>query len=95
MNKTQLFFGIGKHYFLKDNKISFYWLRKAAGRGSVGAQYIIGNCYEFGFGVPRNIKLATFWYEKAAKNGSIDANKILSNCYINECDIYFPYIFTY
>ena len=42
------------------------WWTKAAENGSAVAQYKLGVCYQFGFGVRRNVNRARYWYAKAA-----------------------------
>jgi len=46
---------------------------KMAERGSVSAQYILGEMYEEGRGVERSETKAIQWYEKARRNGHQDA----------------------
>ncbi|MBO7725742.1 MAG: sel1 repeat family protein [Thermoguttaceae bacterium] len=40
-----------------------------AKNGIVGAQYDVGFCCEYGYGVRRNLKKAARWYKRAAKKG--------------------------
>ena len=49
--------------------------------GDVDAQDALGNCYEDGYGVGKNIAEAVKWYQKAAEQGSADAQYKLGVCY--------------
>ena len=64
--------GLGDMYAKsKNDKKAFYWHKKAAeaGYSKTSLLVIIGECYEDGRGVPRNVKEAVTWYKKAAGNG--------------------------
>ena len=45
------------------------WLRKAADQGHAEAMSQLGECYEYGYGVPENKAEALKWYRKAYRNG--------------------------
>lgn len=51
----------------------FKFQTKMAERGSVNAQYILGEMYEEGRGVEKSNAKAIQWYEKAQRNGHQDA----------------------
>ena len=51
----------------------FKFQTKMAERGSVSAQYILGEMYEEGRGVEKSNAKAIEWYEKAQRNGHQDA----------------------
>lgn len=51
----------------------FKFQTKMAERGSVNAQYILGEMYEEGRGVEQSNSKAIEWYEKAQRNGHEDA----------------------
>ena len=59
---------VSAHYkvFLKDEKKSLYWLRKAAEGGNGSAQHGLGQRYLDGRGVKRDEKKALYWLGKAA-----------------------------
>ncbi len=57
------------------------WYRKAAEQGHATAQYNLGCCYNFGWGVVENKPEAVKWYRKAAEQGLADAQYNLGNCY--------------
>ncbi len=48
---------------------SLFWLKLAAGRNSIEAQYELADMYENALGVSRSIAQAKFWYEKAVVQG--------------------------
>ena len=57
------------------------YFRKAAERGHADAQYQLGMCYEFGFGVEKDLSEAVKWFRKAAERGHADAQYQLGMCY--------------
>ena len=50
---------------------------EAAEKGDANAQYSLGNCYEYGKGVPKNEVEAAKWYRKAVEQGHEQAKKAL------------------
>ena len=54
---------------LKDAAKAVLWYRKAAEQGIAAAQFYLGDCYENGYGVPKNSAEAIVWYRKAAEKG--------------------------
>jgi uncharacterized protein len=54
-------------------------LRPEATRGDARAQFILGNLYLRGNGVPRDERTAADWYERAARQGHVDAQFELGN----------------
>ncbi len=46
-----------------------YWWSKAANRNYALAQYELGICYSWGFGVEKNDEDAAYWYARAANQG--------------------------
>lgn len=57
--------------------------RQAAEKGSIFDQTMLGNCYEFGNGVTRDVNEAVKWYRKAAEQGHKPAQIFLGFCYKN------------
>src|SRR5690606_17724572 len=49
------------------------WYERAAEKGLALAQYRIGNMYEKGVGVERNLNKAKTWYKAAASQGNLTA----------------------
>ena len=49
------------------------WYEKSAELGFAPAQYRIGNFYEKGIGVERDVKKAKTWYQLAAEQGNASA----------------------
>lgn len=41
----------------------------SAKEGDEYAQYMVGWCFEFGYGCERNLEEALFWYKKSAEQG--------------------------
>ena len=79
---------VSEWYALGDNCYSqqnysdaVNWFLKAAEHGHVEAQFKLGNCYEYGNGVPENSEAAARWYRKAAEQGHIEAQYELGLCY--------------
>jgi TPR repeat protein len=66
-----------KYYESKKYANAVKWYRKSAERGYAEAQYRLGFLYEYGRGVPRDIKEARNWYKKAASQGDISAKTAL------------------
>ena len=56
-------------------------LREAAEVGNPDAQLLLAKCYDFGHGVPANMKEAVKWYAAAAKGGNANAQDNLGTCY--------------
>src|SRR5690242_7922357 len=54
---------------------------KAAEQGSDKAQFYLGDCYENGHGVDRDVTNAANWYKKASEQGNPDAQCRLGECY--------------
>jgi TPR repeat protein len=55
-------------------------LKSAAEKDYMPAQYLLGNCFANGLGVPKDIGKAIFWWDKAAKKHLFEANEaLLSN----------------
>lgn len=68
--------GIAYQYGFSDppnNEGSFFWIQKAAGRGTPLAEFEMGRAYNLGVWVPQNYDLALQWYTKAARAGNSDA----------------------
>ncbi|GMM27731.1 Ack1 protein [Martiniozyma asiatica (nom. inval.)] len=64
-------YGSGSEGILKkDEQQAFLWGRKAADVGELAeAEFMIGVCYETGFGVAINRQLAINYYERSARKG--------------------------
>ncbi|TID29818.1 hypothetical protein CANINC_001633 [Pichia inconspicua] len=60
----------GKIILRRDEQQAFLWGRKAADAGElVEAEYMIGVCFEQGFGVERNFTMARNYFERSARKG--------------------------
>ena len=62
---------------LEEIKDKFVKRRTAAEKGDADAQYDLGDCYENGVWVDKDLKQAAEWYRKAAAQGHEDAKKAL------------------
>jgi len=76
----------GFGYFSKNLAESFRYYREAAEQGYASAQYHLGLCYEYGWGLEygRNVKnetRAVEWWRKAAEQGHAGAQYMLGNSY--------------
>ncbi|WP_188750763.1 tetratricopeptide repeat protein [Marinobacterium zhoushanense] len=65
----------------KAYKAEFDKIKPAADAGDADAQNRIGEMYEFGQGVKRDIDQAFSWYQKAADQGNVTAWHNLGRCY--------------
>ena len=61
------------HYRKKNYKKALYWYSKVAEKGSIYAQYMLGELYDFGKGTVENHDMAVYWYKKSAEQGNVDA----------------------
>ncbi len=58
------------------------WLSKAAEQDEKpGVQFLLGNCYHHGHGVPEDTAKALAWYRKAAEQGYCPAQRALGGMY--------------
>ena len=55
--------------------------RKAAEQGDAEAQYELGHCYHYGYGVTEDKAEAVKWWRKAAEQGNSEAQFCLGRCY--------------
>ena len=58
-------------------------LQEAANSGNMFGMNCFGLCYEYGYGVKRNLKEAFAWYKKAAELGNPAAMRNVGVCYQN------------
>ena len=54
---------------------------KSASSGDPCAQFILGKCYEEGYGTEVKEQTAFKWYKKAAEQGISEAQEALASCY--------------
>ncbi|MDE6408374.1 MAG: SEL1-like repeat protein, partial [Anaeroplasmataceae bacterium] len=64
-----------------DNECAVKWIKTAAAQGSPKAQFAVGNCYFYGYGVKKNKNVALDWWKHAALQGSFLAQKSLYDWY--------------
>lgn len=67
-----------KYLRATDTDVKLRYLQTAADLGLAAAQCRMGECYQYGTGVPRDLAQAKEWYRKAAKQGDEDARKRLN-----------------
>ncbi len=53
-------------YFGKDYEEALGWIKPAAEEGHAGAQYLLSEFYQNGYGVPVDFDTAVYWLEKSA-----------------------------
>ncbi len=71
--------------FLTDYQLSKKWIEESARNGDTKAQSLLGDIYEGGIGVPKNLKKAYAWLSIAKYNGAKDIKMpFLSGEDINE-----------
>ena len=68
-------------YFKGDYATAVRLLRQAADNGGAMAQYVLGDMYERGEGVPKDYATAAAWYRKAADQGLALAQYYLGDLY--------------
>jgi TPR repeat protein len=49
-----------------------YWFQKSAEQGDICGQNHLGHCYEYGYGVEKNLRMALFLYQKNARQGELN-----------------------
>jgi len=59
------------------------WIRRAADQGYAPAQFVMGQLYDFGFGVSQDDAQALGWYRKAADHGSPAGQRAVGDFYRN------------
>ena len=81
-NKTKKEYNIGyKLYCSKQYKEAIPHLQYAAEKGHVEAQFLIGDCYDNGYGIVEDVDKAIEWYEKAGNKGHAEAQYRLGVMY--------------
>ncbi len=61
----------------RDYKEAFKWAYPSAEKGHIIAQNMLGEMYEYGYGVKMDVEEAAHWYRLAAKQGSLEAKDSL------------------
>ena len=61
--------------------IAASYYMNAANRGLPIAQFDLGYCYRYGYGVPQNYAKMIYWYKKSLDNGYANALCALGECY--------------
>ena len=68
---------------VRDQAKGFELLQNGAEQGDSRAMSVLGECYEYGAGVRRDLKQAFFWQEKSHKAGYYIASYYLGRMYLN------------
>lgn len=68
-------------YMALDFQAAVESFEKAAKTGNREAQYNLGICYYYGYGIPQNYTQAVHYYRLAGEQGHVDAQNNLGNCY--------------
>ncbi|WP_224985036.1 tetratricopeptide repeat protein [Geomonas agri] len=66
-----------------DHNQGIEWIRKAAEKGHVQAQFLLGTFYDSGKDLAQDRATAAQWYRKAAKKGHTQAQFNLGLMYVN------------
>jgi hypothetical protein len=66
-------------YRQQNLPVAIKWLKRASAKGHAQSTAALGELYENGRGVDRDIKMALSYYEKAARSGLVDAQVRLGN----------------
>lgn len=80
---------LGRYYYFGEDGIERDYskavtnLTIAANAGFLQSQYLLGTCYQYGKGAPKNLTLAVKWLTDSAQNGDVDAQSQLADCYLN------------
>ena len=87
-NKTKKEYNIGyKMYCSKQYKEAIPHLQYAAEKGHVEAQFLIGDCYDNGYGIAEDVDKAMEWYERAGNQGHAEAQYRLGMMYADVMDM--------
>ncbi len=79
----------GNRYYGNENYAeAVKWYRKAAEQGHAEAQYWLGVCYRWGWGIDEDKVEAVKWDRKAAEQGYDKAQYTLGDCYYNGWGVY-------
>ena len=82
LRELRTYFEKGFYYYeKKDDKQAVYWFRKAAKKGHIGSQFLLGMIYYEGIGIPKDYKQAVYWFKKAASQGYMRAQILLGMMY--------------
>lgn len=78
---AQFSLGALLYYGGRDLAMAIAWLRRAAGQGHPGAEFHVGQLYDFGFGVEQDDRQALDWYRRAADHGNAAAQRAVGDFY--------------
>ena len=71
-----------RYLYLRNDEEAVQCFRKAAEQGSDRAQYMLGECYRYGWGVPQDAEEAAECYRKAKRKGPFSdrGRKVTIDC---------------
>ena len=76
-----LFYQGKEAYYAEKYSEAFRYLSEAAEMGHPSAQYLLGQCYSYGYGVAKNDIKHREWHQKAADQGHSDAQFSIALAY--------------
>ena len=65
----------------EDNDQAFYWFSQSAGKEYHRAEFFLGECYENGYGVKKDLRRAVEYYIKAHEGRRSDGTFALAACF--------------
>lgn len=68
-----------EHYYARDYGAATEYFIQAANAGHADAQYWLGACYRYGYGVSKDFQKAREWFGKAAAQGHGTARQALDS----------------
>lgn len=78
---AQFSLGAMLYYGTRDTDRAIEWIRRAAIQRHAPAEFQMGQLYEFGFGVQRDVVEALMWYRRAADHGSAAGQRAVGDFY--------------
>ena len=67
------------HLMQEEYDTAFYWFTLSANQGNYAAQFFLGEMYEEGLGVERDVEQAIYWYNLSAEQGHPSAPGRIQN----------------
>jgi len=75
--KLANFYREGNSLVNQDYKKALYWYFKSAQQEHPPAQYYVGYCYYYGYGIEKDLKKAAYWMYLSSKNGYASAKSFM------------------
>ncbi|MGF1905121.1 tetratricopeptide repeat protein [Aliivibrio salmonicida] len=85
LNKYNACCNLGQIYYHKKNDphTAFTWFKRAAENGNLEAQAFLGEMYDNGAGITKDIQQAVYWYELSANAGHPRSQFNLAEMYLH------------